>query len=121
MYSFQRLAYSAMNVVYGATIGAALAILTLQSHAWDGHPSGALLVTGSTVIFGAAYLATVTARGQRPTMRGVIAVVLTAAAVLAAATLAVSAPAWVLVWSAAGFAGFVTGVLAPLASMGRHT
>jgi hypothetical protein len=71
------------------------------------------------VIFGAAYLVTVTLRGRRPTLHGVVAVTASAASVFALSTLAVSAPAWVLVWAAAALAGLATGVLQPLPSRRR--
>jgi hypothetical protein len=114
-----RFLYLFLNVAYGASIGAAGAVAVHQEDAWTGRPSAALLALGVVVIFGAAYLVTVTLRGRRPTLRGAMAVAASAAGVFALSSLAVSAPAWVLVWTAAALVGFATGVLQPLPSRGR--
>ena len=92
-----------------------------QEDAWPGQPSTSLLAVGVVVVFGAAYLLTVTLRGQRPTLRGALAVAVSAGSVFALATLAVSAPAWVLVWAAAGLVGLTTGLSQPLQSRRRVT
>ena len=110
--------YPFLNLAYGASIGAAAALGVHQQDAWTGRPSTALLLVGVVVIFGAAYLVTVTLRGRRPTLRGAMTVTASAASVLALSTLAVSAPAWVLVWAGAGLVGLATGLLQPLPS--RH-
>jgi hypothetical protein len=114
MSSPTRLVYLTLNLAYGVSIGTAAALWTYQAGAWSGRPSGALLAAGALVIFGTAYIATVTARGQRPTLRGALTVAGAAASVFALSTLAVTAPGWVLVWTAAAIAGLVVGVLAPL-------
>jgi hypothetical protein len=72
------------------------------------------LLAGSLAIFGAAYVATVIGRGQRPTLRGGAIVAGSAAAVYAGWALAIMAPAWLIVWIAAALAGFVCGLLRPL-------
>ena len=108
-----------LNLVWGASIGAASALAVHQEHAWAGRPSAALLATGVVVIFGAAYVVTVTVRGRPPTLRGVTAVAVSGATVFALSTVAVSAPAWVLVWTGAALVGFATGVLQPLPSRRR--
>jgi hypothetical protein len=114
-----RFLYPFLNVGYGGSIGAALALAVHQDDAWTGRPSGALLLAGVVVIFGAAYLATVTMRGQRPTLRGAMAIAASAGGVFALWTIAVSAPGWVLVWAGAAVLGLVTGLLQPLPSRRR--
>jgi hypothetical protein len=114
-----RFLYLFLNLAYGASIGTAIALAVHQDDAWTGRPSAALLVAGVAVIFGAAYLVTVTLRGQRPTPYGVLTVATAAGTVFALSTVAVSAPAWVLVWTGAALVGFVTGVLQPLPSRRR--
>jgi hypothetical protein len=114
-----RFLYLILNLAYGASIGAATALVVLQHDAWTGRPSAALLAAGAVVVFGAAYLVTVTARGQRPALRGVVTVGLSAACVFTLSTLAVSAPAWVLVWTGAALLGLATGVVNPLPSRRR--
>ena len=111
-----RFLYPVLNLAYGASIGAAIALAVHQEDAWTGQPSTSLLAVGVVVVFGAASLLTVTLRGQRPTLRGALTVAVSAGSVLALATLAVSAPAWVLVWAAAGLVGLITGLLQPLGS-----
>ena len=111
--------FAYLNLAFGASIGAAAALLMLQPHAWTGEPSRELLAAGAIVAFGSAYVATVTARGQRPTLRGLLMTACGAAGVVGAATLAVSAPGWVLVWVAAATAGLVTGLVRPLPARGR--
>jgi hypothetical protein len=114
-----RFLYLFLNLVYGTSIGAAAALAVHQEDAWTGRPSAALLVAGVVVIFGAAYLVTVTLRGRPPTMRGALAVAASSASVFALSTIAVSAPAWVLVWTAAALVGFATGLVQPLPSRRR--
>lgn len=65
-------------------------------------------------MFGAAYVVTVALRGERPTLRGALTVLGSALAVLATWSLAVSAPAWALVWTAAAVLGVVCGLVRPL-------
>jgi hypothetical protein len=114
-----RFLYLILNLAYGASIGGAAALGVLQHDAWTGRPSAALLVVGAVVVFGAAYLVTVTLRGQRPAFRGVLTVAASASCVFALSTLAVSAPAWVLVWAAAAVLGLASGLLQPLPSRRR--
>jgi hypothetical protein len=114
-----RFLYLFLNLVYGASIGAAAALAVHQEGAWTGRPSAAPLVVGVVVIFGATYLVTVTLRGRRPTVRGAMAVAASGASVFALSTVAVSAPPWVLVWAAAALVGFATGLLQPLPSRRR--
>jgi hypothetical protein len=114
-----RFLYLFLNLVWGASIGAASALAVHQDDAWTGRPSVALLATGVVVIFGAAYVVTVTLRGRPPTLRGATAVGASAATVLALSTVAVSAPAWVLVWTGAALVGLATGLLQPLPSRRR--
>ena len=114
-----RFLYLVLNLVYGASIGAATALCLHQDDAWTDRPSTALLVVGAVVVFGAAYLVTVTLRGQRPALRGVVTVAASAASVFTLSTLAVSAPAWVLVWTGAALIGLATGLLQPLPSRRR--
>jgi hypothetical protein len=114
-----RFLYLFLNLVYGASIGAAAALAIHQEDAWTGRPSAALLAAGVVVIFGAAYLVTVSLRGRRPTLRGTVAVAGSAAAVVALSTVAVSAPAWVLVWLGAALVGLATGLFQPLPSRRR--
>jgi hypothetical protein len=109
-----RFLYLFLNLAYGASIGTALALAAHQDDAWTGRPSSALLLAGVAVIFGAAYLATVSVRGRPPTLRGALAVATSATGVFALSTLAVSAPGWVLVWIGAALAGLATGLLQPL-------
>ena len=71
------------------------------------------------VVFGAAYLVTVTVRGQRPALSGVVTVVASSACVFTLWTLAVSAPGWVLVWAGAAALGLATGLAQPLPSLRR--
>ena len=67
----QRLLYPTLNAAWGASLGTCAALLAYQVGSWtDHHPSGGLLLAGSLAIFGAAYVATVIGRGQRPTLRG---------------------------------------------------
>ena len=67
----QRLLYPALNATWGASLGTCAALLAYQVGAWsDHHPSSGLLLAGCLSIFGAAYVATVIGRGQRPTLRG---------------------------------------------------
>jgi hypothetical protein len=106
-------------VLNGASIGTVAALGVHQENAWTDGPSTALLVVGAVVVFGAAYLVTVTPRGQRPTLRGVLAVGSSAAGVFTLSTVAVSAPAWVLVWTAAALIGLAVGLLQPLPSRSR--
>jgi hypothetical protein len=114
-----RFLYLFLNVVYGASIGAATALAVHQEDAWTGRPSAALLLVGVVVIFGAAYLVTATLRGRPPTLRGAVVVAASAAGVFALSTVAVSAPAWVLVWTGAALVGFATGLLQPLPARRR--
>ncbi len=109
-----RFLYPILNLAWGAGIGAAASIAVHQEGAWAGRPSTALLAAGVVVIFGAAYVVTVTVRGQRPALSGVVTVAAAAASVLGLSTLAVSAPVWVLVWAAAALVGLVAGLLQPL-------
>jgi hypothetical protein len=109
-----RLLYPVLNATWGASLGTCAALLAYQVGAWTDHPSTGLLLASGLAIFGAAYGATVTARGQRPTLRGVLLVAGSAAAVYAGWGLAVMAPGWVIVWITAAIAGFVTGLLRPL-------
>jgi hypothetical protein len=114
-----RFLYLILNLAYGASIGGAAALAVHQDDAWSGQPSTALLAVGVIVIFGAGYLVTVTLRGQRPALRGVIAVAASAACVFALSTLAVSAPGWVLIWAGAALVGLATGLVQPLPSRRR--
>jgi len=109
-----RLLYPALNATWGASLGTCAALLAHQVGAWTGRPSTGLLLAGGLAIFGAAYVATVIGRGQRPTLRGGLLVAGSAAAVYAGWALAVMAPGWVIVWIAAAVAGVVTGLLRPL-------
>jgi hypothetical protein len=114
-----RFLYLVLNFAYGASIGAATALGVHQDNAWTDGPSTALLLVGAVVVFGAAYLVTVTMRGQRPSLRGVLAVGSSAAGVFTLSTLALSAPAWVLVWTGAALIGLMAGLLQPLPSRSR--
>jgi hypothetical protein len=114
-----RYSYLFLSLVYGASIGAAVALVIHQENAWTGRPSAALLAAGVVVICGAAYLVTVSLRGRRPTLRGAVAVAGSAAAVVALSTVAVSAPGWVLVWIGAALVGLAAGLLQPLPSRRR--
>jgi hypothetical protein len=114
-----RFLYLILNLAYGASIGAAIALAVHQDDAWTGRPSTALLAVGVVVIFGAAYLVTVTLRGQRPALHGVVTVAASAASVFVLSTLAVSAPGWVLVWAGAALVGLASGLLQPLPSRRR--
>jgi hypothetical protein len=114
-----RFLYLVLNLAYGASIGAAAALGAHQQDAWTDGPSTALLVVGTVVVFGAAYLLTVTLRGQRPALRGVLTAGSSAVGVFTISTLAVSAPAWVLVWTGAALIGLAAGLLQPLPSRRR--
>ena len=114
-----RFLYPILNLGYGTSIGAAAALAVHQDDAWTGRPSTALLLVGVVVIFGAAYLVTMTVRGQRPALPGVVAVAASAVGVFTLSTIAVSAPGWVLVWAGAALVGLATGVLQPLPSRRR--
>jgi hypothetical protein len=114
-----RFLYLFLNLAYGASIGSATAICAHQNDAWTGRPSTALLLVGVAVIFGTAYVVTVTMRGRRPTLQGAGVVAASAAGVFALSTLAVTAPAWVLVWTGAALVGLAAGVLQPLPSRRR--
>jgi hypothetical protein len=114
-----RFLYLFLNLGYGASIGAGMALVIHQPQSWAGGPSLALLVVGVVVIFGAAYLVTVTLRGQRPTLHGAGTVIASAVSVFGLSTIAVSAPGWVLVWAGAALVGFATGLLQPLPSRRR--
>lgn len=109
-----RLLFPVLNATWGAGLGACAALLAYQAGAWTGRPSSALLAAGGLAIFGVAYVATVTWRGQRPTLRGVLIVIGTATGVYVAWGLAATAPGWVMVWVAAAVAGFVAGLYRPL-------
>ena len=109
-----RLLYPALNAAWGASLGTCAALLAYQVGAWTDRPSTGLLVAGGLAIFGAAYVATVIGRGQRPTLRGGLLVAGSAAAVYIGSALAVMALGWVIVWTTAAIAGFVTGLLRPL-------
>ena len=61
-----------------------------------------------------ASLGTCAALVAYQTLRGGAVVAGSAAAVYAGWALAIMAPAWLIVWIAAGLAGFVTGLLRPL-------
>lgn len=111
--------YLFLNIAYGASIGAGMALVVHRPESWTGRPSAALLMVGVVVIFGAAYLVTVTLRGQRPTLQGATAVAASAASVFVLWTVAVSAPGWVLVWAGAALVGLATGLLQPLPSRRR--
>jgi hypothetical protein len=111
----QRLLYPTLNAAWGASLGTCAALLAYQVGVWADHrPSSALLLAGSLAVFGAAYVATVTGRGRRPTLRGGVIVAGSAAAVYVGWALAVTAPAWLMVWITAALAGFVTGLIRPL-------
>ncbi len=112
--------FASLNLAFGASIGAAISLLMLQKGAWTGQPSPELLAAGAVVAFGTAYAGTVTARGQRPTLRGLLMTCAGAVAVVAVATLAVSAPVWVLVWVAAAATGLIAGLIKPLPARGRR-
>ena len=114
-----RFLYLFLDLAYGASIGTATALCAHQDDAWTGRPSTALLLVGAAVIFGTAYVVTVTMRGRRPTLQGVGVVAVSAVGVFALSTLAVTAPAWVLVWTAAALIGLAAGVLQPLPSRRR--
>ena len=101
-----RFLYLILNLAYGASVGAATALGVHQHDAWTGRPSAALHLVGAVVVFGAAYLVTVTLRGP-------------SACVFTLSTLAVSAPAWVLVWTGAAVLGLAAGLLQPLPSRRR--
>jgi hypothetical protein len=110
----QRLLYPVVNATWGASLGACSALLVHQAGAWTDRPSNGLLLAGGIAIFGAAYVVTVTGRGQRSTLRGGLLVAGSAAAVYAGWGLAATAPAWLIVWIAAAIAGVLTGLLRPL-------
>ena len=114
-----RFLYLFLNLAYGASLGTATALCAHQNEAWTGRPSTALLLVGVAVIFGTAYVVTVTMRGRRPTLQGAVVVAASAAGVFALSTLAVTAPAWVLVWTGAALVGLAAGVLQPLPSRRR--
>ena len=114
-----RFLYLLLNLAYGASIGTAAALGAHQDNAWTDRPSAALLLVGVLVIFGTAYLVTVTVRGQRPTLQGTCVVAASAATVFGLSTLAVTAPAWVLVWTAAALVGLAAGLRQPLPSRRR--
>ena len=109
-----RLLYPVLNATWGASLGTCAALVAYQAGTWSDRPSSGLLLAGSLAIFGAAYVATVISRGQRPTLRGGLLVAGSAAAVYAGWGLAVLAPGWVIVWFTAAIAGFVTGLMRPL-------
>ncbi len=109
-----RLLYPALNATWGASLGTCAALLAYRAGAWTDGPSHGLILAGGLAIFGAAYVATVTGRGQRPTVRGALLVAGSAVVVYAGWGLAATAPGWVLVWVAAATAGVVTGLLRPL-------
>ena len=74
----QRLLYPVLNATWGASLGTCAALLAYQAGAWiNDRPSSGLLLAGSLAIFGAAYVATVIGRGQRPTLRGGLLVIWT--------------------------------------------
>jgi hypothetical protein len=111
-----RFVFTLMNACWGASIGAALALLVHGVDAWSGdQPSRALLIDGALVVFGIGFLLAAVVRGRRLTVGGALTVVGSAAGLYLAWTLAVSAPAWALVWTAAACAGLVTGLRWPLA------
>jgi hypothetical protein len=110
----QRLLYPVVNATWGASLGTCAALLVYQAGAWTGRPAGGLVFAGGVAIFGAAYIATVTGRGQRATLRGAVLVAGSAVAVYAGWGLAATAPGWVIVWIAAAVAGVLTGLLRPL-------
>ena len=110
----QRLLYPVLNATWGASLGTCAALLAYQAGAWIDRPSGGLLLAGSLSVFGAAYVATVIGRGQRPTLRGGLLVAGSAAAVYAGWGLAVMAPTWAIVWIAAAMASWSRGLLRPL-------
>lgn len=114
-----RFLYLFLNLAYGASIGTATALCAHQDDAWTGRPSTALLLVGVVVIFGTAYLVTVTMRGRRPTLQGAGVVAAAATSVFALSTLAVTAPGWVLVWAGAALVGLAAGVAQPLPSRRR--
>jgi hypothetical protein len=114
-----RFLYLFLNLAYGASIGTAAALVAHQENAWTDRPSAALLLVGAAVMFGTAYLVTVTLRGRRPTLRGAMEVVGSTAGVFALSTLAVSAPGWVLIWAVAAVGGLATGLWQPLPSRRR--
>ena len=116
MSSTSRFLYLFLNLAYGASIGTATALCAHQDDAWTGGPSTALLLVGVAVIFGTAYVVTVAMRGRRPTVQGVGVVAASAVTVFGLSTLAVTAPGWVLIWTAAALIGLVVGVLQPLPS-----
>lgn len=109
-----RMLYPVLNAAWGASLGTCAALLAYQAGAWAGGPSGGLVMAGGLAIFGAAYVATVTGRGRRPTVRGGLVVAGSAVAVYAGWGLAATAPGWVIVWIVAALAGVVTGLLRPL-------
>ena len=115
-----RTLFVSLNIAFGASIGAVASLLMLQEQAWAGRPSPQLLGAGAIVAFGAAYVATVTWRGQRVTLRGVVATAGGAAAVVAASVLAVSAPGWLAVWVSAAAAGLLAGLAMPLPARDRR-
>jgi len=114
MVARDRIPFLLLNIAWGASLGVAAALLAHTAGAWSGEPSGALLAAGSVAVFGLAYVLTVTARGERPTLRGALTVAASGLALFGAWTLAVSAPAWALVWAAAAAAGVVAGLARPL-------
>jgi hypothetical protein len=105
--------FTAANAIWGAAIGAAAALVAFRTDAWAaGAPSQALLLDGALVLFGAGVAIASLVR-RRLTVRGAFVVVASAVGVYVAWTLAVAAPAWALVWFAAGVAGLV-GLTHPL-------
>ena len=109
-----RLLFGVLNATWGASLGTCAALLAYQAGAWTGRPSSGLLMAGALAIFGAAYVVTVIARGQRVTLRGGLLVLGSAIGVYAAWGLAATAPGWAMVWIGAAVAGFVTGLYRPL-------
>lgn len=109
-----RLLYPFVNALWGASLGTCAALLVYQAGAWTGRPSDALVFAGGAAIFGAAYVVTVSGRGQRSTLRGALLVAGSAVAVYAGWGLSATAPGWAIVWVAAALAGVVTGLLRPL-------
>lgn len=102
-----RLFFTATNAVWGASIGAAAALVALRADAWSpAGPSQALLLLGATALFGVGFAVASLVR-RRLTVRGAFIVVACAVGVYVAWTLAVYAPAWAFVWFAAGVAGLI--------------
>jgi hypothetical protein len=110
-----RLFFTLLNACWGASIGAAVALLVHRAGAWSGgEPSQALLADGALVLFGVGFMVASLLRGRAITLRGLLIVAGSGAGLYVAWTLAISAPGWALAWVAASLAGLLCGLFWPL-------